>query len=375
MARNPNAGREAPRRSWKAPSDDFAAVDPDDPKGKVERTTLKLHDDGPGRRPNGGKDIIDRAGMSKSMQKRIQRARAEGERTARQVQADREAEYQREISDLKRQMHGLVVGGKLSKEEAAHEAAMKALEEALERAHTDGNHTEIARITREMQEKVTAWESKKRELLAAPADDAQAQQRKAQSGPAPEGKAWIAANREWYGRPGYEAETAATNAIDERLLREGSDPNSEGHYRKIQRELRRRFRDVNVVSPYGDDPDDRRGRDNDDEDDERDDSRRSSARDDDRGDGKDRDDADELGDDDEDDDPPPSDRQRQKPAFMSFEDGGGRRDSDRVRVRDGKIVLSRSDKETMQRFGMDPDNDAHCRQWARTKRENAENEE
>lgn len=308
--------------------------------------------------------------MSRAMQKRIGRARAEGERIARQRFADQQAEDQRTIADLNKRLHGIEVQGKVSAAEQKHDQEMRELETALEKAHTDGNHTEIARVTRAMQEKATAWENKKRELLNAPVQEPQ-RKRPQQKGPTPEGQAWVAANAEWYDKPGFEAETNEAVRLDQELMASGSDPNSPEHYESIQRSLRRKFRRLDVRSP-DDEDDDRR----DDRDDDQDDRRAPRDRDDDEDD-DDRDDGDrgeEDEDEDDEEDRDVNDRQRRRPPSMNFEDAGARR-SNGVKMRGGKIVLSAGDRENMERFGLDPTNDKHVEQWARTKRENAEQED
>lgn len=329
--------------------------------------------------------------MSRAMQKRIARARAEGERQAQQRFAEEDAENKRQISDLRRQVHGLTIGDKVSKEEAKHLQEMQELEAALEKAHTDGDHTKIASIQAQLATKAASWETRKRELLATPPEQQQQRRSNTNDGPTPEGRAWIAANAEWYGRPGYEAETASAIAIDQRLMQQGSNPNSPDHYKAIQKELRKKFRDINVVSPDGDDDEDEREelldedgkprkrgrgreRDEEDEDEEIDDD---EERDDDDSDDEDQDD-DHEDDADEDDEEDRGDRRRQSrsPAFMNMGgegEGNGRRD--RVKVRGGRVVLSERDRQTMAKFNLDPDNDKHVEQWARTKREIANDRE
>lgn len=338
------------------------------------------------------------------MQKRIARSRAEGERIGRQEAANENARLQKQVSELNKRLHGIEIGGKVSTAEAKHLQEMATLEKALEQAHKDGNMTEASRITREMNTKEVAWMEQKRTLMATPVPE---EQRTTQpKGPAPEGRAWMTANADWYNKPGFEAETAATIAIDERLLAEGSDPNSPEHYKRIQKELTRKFRDLDVLDPDGnslrdsrrdrdDRDDDRRddrrrddrdedgGRrhreereelpledpDDDDDDDDQDDDRRrdDDDDDDDRDRGRDRDSRRRDDDDDDEDEREEGDRQRRKPGFMNIEDaggGGGRRSP--MRRKGGKVVLSRSDRSDMIKYGMDPDNDQHVEQWART---------
>ena len=319
------------------------------------------------------------------MQKRISRARAEGERVERQRHADESAENQRQLSDLRRQLHGITVGQKLSQEEARHEAEMSELEKSLEKAHTDGNHAEISKLQRQIGEKTSAWEAKKRELLATPVEATQ--QRKPQNqGPSAEGRAWIVANSSWYDRPGFEAETAAAIAIDQRLLASGSNPETPEHYKKIRKELRKKFREIEVSSPGDDDDDDVR----DDRRDENGESRtqRQRARDDEDDDDDppsgDDDDDDELDeprsrrttDEDDDDEERDQRRQSRKPGFMNFgSEGDGQDRRGRLKTRNGRIVLTEKDRQTMQKFNMDPDNDKHVEQWARTRREIATDQE
>lgn len=321
------------------------------------------------------------------MQKRIARSRAEGERIGRQKAAEENALLQRELGDTRRRLHSIEVGGKVSTEEAAHNAAMKTLESALEKAHTDGNHVEIARLTREMNTKEMAWLDRKRTLLATPAPEVR-QERKADTGPAPEGQAWIEANADWYDQPGFEAETAAAIAIDRRLIGEGSDVNSPRHYKKIRKELAQKFRSIKVVDPDDEDgvtqerDDDRRDEsgsrrrndprepletDDDEDDDDQDDNRQRGRGDDDEDDDDDQDDQEQRRDDDA--------RGRRRPAFMNMEDsgGGGRRKT--LQVRGGKVVLTAADRANMVRFGQDPDNDKHVQNYARTVAEQAEDDE
>lgn len=331
------------------------------------------------------------------MQKRIARARAEGERIGRQTAAEETAALQRELAETRRKVHGIEVGGKVSAAEAKHVQEMKALEVALEQAHKDGNFAESAKLQTEMNRKEVAWLETKRTLLATPVEESR-KPSAAPKGPAPEGRAWMAANADWYNKPGFEAETAATIAIDEKLLAEGSDPNSPAHYKQIQKELTRKFRDLEVLDPDGnplerkksrrqereDSRVDEEGRrrtndareelpleDPDDEEDEDDDDQPRRGRgdddDDDDDDRRGRDDDDE---DDEDDDEEQDDarRSRKKPGFMNVEDsgggGGGRRSP--IQRRGGKVVLSRQDRSDMVKFGMDPDNDKHVESYART---------
>jgi hypothetical protein len=322
--------------------------------------------------------------MSRGMQKRISRARAEGERLGRQSVAEENARLQRELSDTRNRIHRIEIGGKVSTEEAKHLQEMKAIETALEQAHKDGNMADISRLTREMNTKEVAWMERKRTLMATPAEQQQ-QQQKREEGPAPEGKVWISANADWYDKEGFEVETAAAVAIDQKLLRDGSDPNSASHYIRIQKEMAKKFPDLEVLDPEGEPL--RKKNSRDERNDDRVDESGKRRTNDDReelplGDDEDEDEDDDpprrgRGDDDDDDDADDEDedegeraddakRGKRKPAFMNMEDsgGGGRRST--VQRRGGRVVLSRTDRSDMVKFGLDPDNDKHVEQYART---------
>lgn len=361
------------KRQWRKPSDD----DVDLNSGSRRESPRRGRD----------ADPIDKQGMTRSMQKRIARARAQGERQERNRLAAERAADQKEISDLRLQMHQIKVQGQVSTEEAKHDAEMKQLEQSLEQAHRDGNAAEITKLTRQIQAKESAWLERKRAILNTPVNEP-SRAAKTEQGPAPEGRAWIEANSDWYDKPGYEAETAATIAIDRKLLSEGSDPNSPEHYKAIQRELSKKFRSLEVLDPSGkaleEDEDEDKGRgkgkrkkgrerdrlrdedeDEDLDDDSDEDEDQDEDDDDDRGD-QDADDEDDDDDPDDEDDDDAEARRRRKPPFMNMgESGGGSRRNNGIRRRGGKIVLTEKIRRDMVKFGMDPEKDDHVEAYAR----------
>ena len=217
------------------------------------------------------------AERSKEVNRRLARQARSLNRTFDQKLADREAEHQRQLSDLRKDMDKLRLergDGDAAKVDADHERAMAELKAKLEAAIEAGNSAQQAQITADMQRKEGEYWAKKaaaagvaqREQRTDP-DRQQQQQRQPKPGqPTAAGSRFILANEAWWEDPDYAIEKQAAGLIFAQLRdEEDYDANSDETFREVAKRLKAKFPQLEVVSngkkpkPEDDDDDEELG--------------------------------------------------------------------------------------------------------------------
>lgn len=278
--------------------------------------------------------------LTRQMQKRIARM----QRSFDQQRAEMQAAHQRELAGIRTQLETLRIqrsGAPTDADEAAHKKVMDDLQAKLEDAQERGDSKEVARITREMSGAENRyWAERTNAMMAGAhakanedrrgAAEGQQQQAGAQAEPVkPQPTAaanrWMEANDLWWEDEDYAAEKGAANAIHHALVREGSDPNTDEHFAEVTRRMQRKFPSLAIKMPPG--------------------QRRRPLED-------------ALGAEGED------GQQRRAPVRPVGGDAGGSVPRGRYDVQ-----LDAADMATMRSIGLDPTNDKHILQFARSKRE------
>lgn len=355
MARTQTTGGKQ-KRNWRPPATEpgdkpFAEVNLDGKdKDAITRHAAEDQDDDDRDLPGGEDDegeesprerrFLDR---SKSVSKRLGRM----ERSFNQRLAEQDARHQRELADLRKQNDSLRVSrGVSDTDQAAHDARIAQLNTELEAAYEKGDTKLQASITTKIAQAQGEFEAKKRAALlgqAAPTDREREPERGAPdnrgNGPTKEGQRWMRANDEWWEDPDFSIERAAAVVIDNELMDDGSDPNDPEHYHELAERLVKKFPHMKDEIAMPRSARDRRGsRDEDDDEDE--DEERGS---------------------------------RRRPPVPAFNDRGADRGGERQPAarRGRSITLSREQRENMITFGLDPDNDDHVKEYAKSAEETA----
>lgn len=344
-------------KRWQPPpkegDEPFAEIDLNASKGGVERVTITppLSDEAlPGGEDDEGDEPTGRKSRysdPRSVSRRIGRL----ERTFNQRMADAEARHQRELADVRREADSLRVSRSSSDvDETAHNTKIAALQADLAQAFETGNTARQADLTTQIARLQGEFESRKRDALLGrqqptaqqqPAREARRPDNR-EGGPTPEARRWMRKN-EWWDDPEFAIERDAAVRFDNELMDEGSDPNDPEHYEELCERLLEKFPDMKdeIVMP-GRSRQDRRRRARDDEGDE----------------------------DDEDEDRGTSRRRSGRPPIPAFNTRDGERAQQLRSSGNGrKATLSRAQRENMITFGLDPDNDDHCREYAKSSEE------
>lgn len=207
-----------------------------------------LHDDEDDQ-PRGRKDFTKRL-------KREQRAKLEARATAAAVSQENEA-LRRENEQLRTQRVERDEAPNTADLDAKLEAAQAKLEKAIESGDSAAQaklNIEIAQLTSDKSIRLHAPRRQQQQTQ---------QQRPIQDtkpkGPTPTGKAFLSANAEWWDDPDMAPIKQAVIAIDDSLLRNGSDPNSERHYERIARRAKEMGLKVKINMPFDDEVDDMGG--------------------------------------------------------------------------------------------------------------------
>lgn len=194
--------------------------------------------------------------------KRMARLETNLTRQFSQREATREAEHQRQISELQSRLDKVQTDrGGDDAADAAHETAMKALQEKLAASYEKGDSSASAEITRQMSELDAKFWAKKaqaagvatRDTAAAADKDkdkaagAAAGGNRAGKGPTAAGSRFIAANEEWWDDPDYSVEQAGCNTIYLKLVeQEGFDPKSDETFREVAKQMKAKFPKLEV---------------------------------------------------------------------------------------------------------------------------------
>ena len=133
------------------------------------------------------------------------------------------------------------------------EAALTTARSKLAAAHNEGDGEAIAEATTEISTLTSEIAMIKAQAPRKPAPkdpNDPTPERQPQTQPTrqtqplePNVAAWIADNREWFGRPGHEEKTAVAYAVHERLLKSGVKPSSDAYTQGLDEGLKKVFAD------------------------------------------------------------------------------------------------------------------------------------
>lgn len=290
---------------------------------------------------------------NRALNKRVSRIT----RNFEQRTADQEARHQREMRAMRDEFSSLRTtrGQTENSDDAAHEAAMKLLQDRLEAALEAGKSADAAKIQREMAAKEGKFWADKQAAAMGGTDGRRPEQRERREQedtsqqqqqvrkPSAAGIAFTEAN-DWWDDPDFRVERVAANTIFGQLVEEeGADPNDPGTYERVAKRLKKKFAELDIVTPgrkrAKDDDDDE---DDEDEDDDADDGSKRGAK-----------------------------RRASEAAVSTVRN----RDPDyRGARRRGEQHLSERDFTTMRTIGLNPDNPDHLLDFAKGKREAEEAE-
>lgn len=245
---------------------DMNAADP------TKAVTRSKSDIGEGVRDNADSGDRPRTKAERDMFKRMTRLEQNLTRQFDQRAANREAEWQREKSELQQKIDKLSVdrtGDDAA--DAAHETAIGALKDKLAAANEKGDSAAAADVTAQMSrldaqfwaKKATAAGVVQREdkgtgaAAGAPAAGAA----RAGKGPTAAGSRFITANDAWWDDPDYEMEQAAANQVYLRLVQqEGFDPKDDETFKEVAKQVKAKFPKLAIRAgrkdPEDDDDDD-----------------------------------------------------------------------------------------------------------------------
>lgn len=234
-----------------------------------------------GVRDNADIDQPTRTKAEKELFKRMGRLERNLEKQFDQKMANREAEWQRERSEMQGKLDKLSLdrGGGDDRADAAHEAAMTALKDKLAAAYEKGDSAASADITLQISKLDAQFWAKKAAAAGVTSretatDTAQRQPQTEQTaprkGPTPAGARFMRANEDWWDDPDFAVEKGAADAIYLRLVQqEGFDPKDEETFKEVAKQLKEKFPKLAVRAG-------RRGSENEEED-EGDDVQRDSS--------------------------------------------------------------------------------------------------
>lgn len=250
---------------------DMNAADPDK---AVTRTSADI---GRGVRDDADTDTADRprTKAEKDLFKRMGRLERNLTKQFDQRQAERDAEHQRQISELQAKLDRVQVDrGTDDAADKAHDAAIQALKAKLEAAYEKGDSQASAAITLEISQLDAKYWAKKAAAAGvttreSAADDkgkgaaaAAAPNQRQGKGPTAAGSRFITANEEWWDDPAFEAEQSVANTVYLRLVeKEGFDPKSDETFKEVAKQLKAKFPKLDVHAGRedkgpGDDDDD-----------------------------------------------------------------------------------------------------------------------
>lgn len=187
-----------------------------------------------------------------------------------QQRAEDDAKWQRELRKRDDEIAALKRGVESAGSDAEHEAAIAQLQEQLTAAQETGDSKKVS----ELLTKITRLESQYQQKKMAAAmgtrvDQEREPERREAAKPAQQQQSNVAnkARRyidatEWWDDPEYAAERGAANAIYAQLVEAGSDPETDEHYERMNKRLRKKFPNLKLTAPddlYGgglDDDDD-----------------------------------------------------------------------------------------------------------------------
>jgi hypothetical protein len=240
---------------------DMNAADP------TKAVTRQKSDIGAGVRDDADTGERGRTKSERDLFKRMMRLEQNLTRQFDQRAANREAEWQREKSDLQQKIDKLSVdrtGDDAA--DAAHDAAIGVLKDKLAAAYEKGDSAASADITLQISKldaqfwakKATAAGVVQRETTDKGAAAAQpAAAARAGKGPTAAGSRFITANEAWWDDPDYEMEQAAANQVYLRLVQqEGFDPKDDETFKEVAKQVKAKFPKLSIRAGRKDPEDD-----------------------------------------------------------------------------------------------------------------------
>jgi len=214
-----------------------------------------------------------RTKAEKELFKRMGRLERNLTRQFDQRQAERDAEHQRQISELQAKLDR-VQEDRTGDDAAdiAHEQALTALKEKLAAAYEKGDSAASADITLQISQLDAKFWAKKAQAAGVATRETAGEKGKgaaaaaptaarAGKGPTAAGSRFITANEEWWDDPAFEMEQSAANTVYLRLVeKEGFDPKSDETFKEVAKQLKVKFPKLDVRAGRdegpGDDGDD-----------------------------------------------------------------------------------------------------------------------
>lgn len=296
------------------------------------------------------KEFLDR---NKAVLKRISRTERRLEGQFSQRIADIQAENQRVVAKLNSDLEQLRTqrSEQGAPDERAHQAKMDQLQKDYVAALEAGDSLKSGQLLMEINRAQSAFETSKLAALLQKNQQQNTTQQPihkpaAQSqelrGPTPTARKWIRANMEWFDDTDYRAETNEAKAIDQDLMAEGSDPDSQEHYAELHERLREKFPKLSVIDPF-----------------QRNETRTK------RKDPEDEDDRDDRDHDEDEEIDAPRRMQARKPVVPNFQDRG----KSLSRTNTNRRTITQSEAAEMRKFKMDPTKDSDVRAWDKSRRE------
>lgn len=234
-----------------------------DPKKAVLRTFSKKGkgSEEDSREQDNGKGADEWVNRSKAVQRRMasygRNLTNELTRQFEQTRADDQAKWQRELAETRGELEKLKLNQTSNTTDVAHEIEIKALEDKLAAAHEAGDSKEVARITTLIGRKEAAHMQAKTDAMTGEKGAKEKRERetakdesKATPNHAAEAKqAQFIRATTWWDDPAFIAERGAANAIHGALVAKGSDPASDDHYRRINKQLKKKFPELKLTDP------------------------------------------------------------------------------------------------------------------------------
>jgi len=220
-----------------------------DPEKAVSRTRADLgraaRGDDEGEKP--------RTKAEKDLFKRMNRLEKNLTRNFDQRMAEKDAEHQRQLSELQAKLAKVSVerGGD-DAADVAHEQAISALKDQLAAAYEKGDSAASAEITLKISKLDAQFWAKKAQAAGvvqreAPTVAATQQAAPKTNGPTAAGSRFINANEDWWDDPDYAIEQSAANTIYLNLVqKEGFDPKSDETFNEVAKQMKAKFPKLDI---------------------------------------------------------------------------------------------------------------------------------
>jgi len=191
----------------------------------------------------------------KARKRRSSKERRDAEKRARERDALEKQFLRQQVDELNKRL-GHVEGIAISSNEAnldqrigQAEHELRTAEEIIKRAMDAGNGDDFAtalRLRDEARDTMRSLQFTKQQTAAV---RQQPQQQPADPRVEHYRNRWISDNSDWYGKPGYEDDTAIAAAIDTAVTREGYQAHTEEYWLELNRRLSQRLGGTAITDP------------------------------------------------------------------------------------------------------------------------------